>query len=289
VTQTTRPVTLSEKIREAGERLSDRLEAELLAALALDRPRRWLYAHGEFVPDPDTLTRLEALVRDRLDGMPIAYLSGRREFYGREFEVDSRVLIPRPETEHLIEFALHLDLPEQAQIADVGTGSGCIILTLACERPRWNCIGCDLSTEALQVAELNRSRLATQNVELRQGDLLQPLSDSNFDLILSNPPYVAEGDPHLDRGDLRHEPLVALTPGGDGLDVLRRLAAEAPRRLKHGAWLAVEHGHDQAAAVRALLSSAGFCEVRSIQDLAGIERITVGRKSALLDSTQITA
>lgn len=277
--EVSRPVTLTERIREAGERLSDRLEAELLAALALDRPRRWLYAHGEFVPDPDTLRRFEALVRKRLNGMPIAYLSGRREFYGREFEVDPRVLIPRPETEHLIEFALHLDLPEQARIADVGTGSGCILLTLACERPKWNCIGCDLSAEALQVAELNRTRLAADNVELRQGDLLEPLAGSSFDLILSNPPYVAEGDPHLDRGDLRYEPLIALTPGGDGLDVLRRLAAEAPARLKPNAWLGVEHGHDQAAAVRALFAAAGLSEVRSIQDLAGIERITVGRKS----------
>lgn len=279
MSEASRPVTISERIREAGERLGDRLEAELLAGLALDRPRRWLYAHGDSVPDPDTLKRFEALVRTRLDGVPIAYISGRREFYGREFCVDPRVLIPRPETEHLIEFALRLDLPARARIADIGTGSGCIILTLACERPGWECIGCDLSAEALQVAELNRNRLTAHNAELRQGDLLQPLADSIFDLIVANPPYVAEGDPHLDRGDLRHEPRVALTPGGDGLDLLRRLAAEAPALLKPGAWLAVEHGHDQAAAVGALFRAADLREVRSIQDLAGIERITVGRKS----------
>jgi len=278
VTQSDQAASLTSRIRAAGERLGDRLEAEILAALALEKPRRWLYAHGESVPDPATAARFEALLHARLNGVPIAYLSGQREFHGRNFRVDRRVLIPRPETEHLVDFALQLDLPDQARVADVGTGSGCIILSLACERPRWRCIGCDLSTEALQVAEINRSQLAADNVVLVHGDLLQPLKGRCFELIVANPPYVAEGDPHLDRGDLRHEPAIALTPGGDGLDVLRRLATEAPGLLQAAGWLAVEHGHDQAQQVRAMFVAAGLQNIASIRDLGGIERITAGQK-----------
>ncbi len=271
--------SLTARIRAAGERLGDRLEAEILATVALGQPRRWLYAHGESVPDPATAARFEALLQQRLEGVPIAYLSGQREFYGRPFRVDPRVLIPRPETEHLVEFALKLNLPERARVADIGTGSGCIILSLACERPGWRCIGCDLSTDALQVAEMNRSLLAADHVALVQGDLLEPIKDLRFELIVANPPYVAEGDPHLERGDLRHEPIAALTPGGDGLDLLRRLAREAPELLVAGGWLAVEHGHDQAESVRALFAAARLQDIASIRDLGGIERITVGRKS----------
>lgn len=272
--------TLSERIRAAGERLGDRLEAEVLASLAVSRPRRWLYAHGDVHLTSEEAARLDALLQRRLAGTPIAYLEGVREFYGREFRVDPRVLIPRPETEHLVDFALHLRLPDQASVADIGTGSGCIVLTLACERPGWSCVGCDLSEDALAVAAINRAALGLERVELVAGDLLQPIAGRAFDLIVSNPPYVAADDPHLDRGDLVFEPRIALTPGDDGLAILRRLAQESPAHLRPGGWLAVEHGHDQAAAVQELFRQAGFEQVASIPDLAGIARITIGQRRA---------
>lgn len=278
MSQTGRAASVAEHIRRAGERLGDRLEAELLASLALEQPRRWLYAHAESVPDPITLNRYEALVQQRLDGIPIAYLSGRREFYGREFRVDSRVLIPRPETEHLVDTALQLELPEDADIADIGTGSGCIVLTLASERPGWHCIGCDISPDALEVAESNRAALDLNNVELRHGDLVAPLGQQQCDLIVANLPYVAEHDPHLKQGDLRHEPEIALTPGGDGLVLLHQLVAQAPARLKPGGWLVVEHGYDQAEPVRARFAAAELQRIDSIRDLGGIERIALGQK-----------
>ncbi|MDT8438953.1 MAG: peptide chain release factor N(5)-glutamine methyltransferase [Wenzhouxiangellaceae bacterium] len=268
---------LTDWLASAGRRLGDRSEALALAALALERDRAWLFAHGDHRLNAAKRQRLDALLQRRINGEPVAYLAGRREFFGREFIVSPAVLIPRPETEHLIEFALTLDLPDDARVADIGTGSGCIALTLAAERPGWRCTGSDISQKALAIAARNRQALDLARVELLHGDGLQPLASNDFDLIVSNPPYVAEGDPHLERGDLVHEPTIALTPGGDGLAVLRRLITEAPARLSPGGWLALEHGHDQAASVRHLFECQAYADVRSICDLAGIERITVGR------------
>ena len=208
--------------------------------------------------------------------MPFAYLVGRREFYGRDFSVSPETLIPRPETEHLVEWALSLDLPADAHVADIGTGSGCIALTLAVERPRWQVVGTDTSTQALAVAEVNRKRFRADNVRLVAGNLFQPLGEERFHLVVSNPPYVADGDPHLEQGDVRHEPRIALTPGPNGLSILRQLIHDAPDSLLPGAWLLLEHGYDQAEAVRALFAEWGFQSVQSRRDLGGIERMTGG-------------
>ena len=268
---------ISDWLRAAAEACGSRLDAELLAAHALGRSRAWLYGHGGDALNPDQLNDLNVLLARREAGEPVAYIEGVREFYGREFQVGPAVLIPRPETEHLVDFSLEADLPDDARVADIGTGSGCILLSLALERPTWRCVGVDLSPDALDVARGNCERLGADTVELLQGDLLAPLAGRRFDLIVSNPPYVATGDPHLDQGDLRFEPRMALTPGGDGLDIVRRLIESALDYLTPGGWLALEHGHDQAEHVQALMHETGYRDVRSIRDLAGIERISAGR------------
>lgn len=275
-----RPQTVGQALAEARDRLGNRLEADLLTCHALGRERSWLYAHDNDRIDAASLARLEHLVAQRLEGRPIAQLCGQREFYGREFSIDERVLIPRPETELLIELALALELPERARVCDVGTGSGCIALTLAAERPQWRVAAIDQSADALAVATANRARLGLKHVELLRGDLLEPVIDRRFELVVSNPPYVAAADPHLERGDLRFEPRAALAAGPDGLDIIRRLVSTGFDQLAHGGWLLLEHGHDQAAAVRTLLQAIGFTDVTSRRDLAGIERVSLGKKPA---------
>lgn len=273
--------TVREMLARAAATLESRREAELVTGLALRRSRAWLIAHDDAPVDGAGLERFDSLVRKRAEGVPIAYLAGSREFYGRDFLVDESVLIPRPETEHLVEWALALDLPEHARVVDVGTGSGCIALTLAAERPGWSCSGTEVSKRALAVAEANRKRLGLdtdrERTALVHGHLLEPYRGPAPGLIVSNPPYVAEDDPHLDRGDVRFEPRIALSAGPDDLAVIRELIAAARARLAPGGWLLIEHGHDQAAATRELFSNAGFERVESKPDLAGIERITGGR------------
>ncbi|MGK7297286.1 MAG: peptide chain release factor N(5)-glutamine methyltransferase [Candidatus Wenzhouxiangella sp. M2_3B_020] len=269
--------TLRDHIADAAKRLGNRREADLLAGLALERPLSWIYAHDDEPTDPEILLRYADFVQRRSEGVPFAYLAGRQEFFGREFSVSPAALIPRPETEHLVEWTLALGLPERARLVDIGTGSGCILLTLACERPHWSCTGTDISREALAVAEINRVRLGAGNVELVHGGLFEPVAGRSLDLIVSNPPYVAAGDPHLEQGDVRYEPAVALTPGPDGLAVIRSLISDAPARLTAGGWLLIEHGHDQAAAVRKLFEERGFSDIESRRDLAGIERVTGGK------------
>jgi release factor glutamine methyltransferase len=268
--------TLAAALAEAERYVGDRAEARRLAGLALGRPASWILAHPEAILSDDAHARLRDLAARRADGVPFAYLAGEREFYGYSFTVDPAVLIPRPETEHVVEWALSLDLPETADVVDIGTGSGCIALSLAAERPGWNVTGTDVSTEALSVAARNRWLLGLARVDLLPGDLLDAVGDRRFDLIVSNPPYVAADDHHLRSGDVRFEPKVALTAGPDGLSVIRELVAGAPACLEPGGWLLVEHGHDQAEAVRTLLSDAGYEAVETRRDLAGIERVTGG-------------
>jgi len=271
------PATVKELLAQAAVLLKSRREAELIAELVLRRSRAWLIAHDdEPVGDPD-IERFDTLVHERAEGVPFAYLSGTREFYGRTFQVAPSVLIPRPETEHLVEWALKLGLPDTARVADIGTGSGCIILSLAAERPEWHAAGTDISAEALAVAAKNRARLALERVELLQGDLLSPLAGRELDCIVSNPPYVAAGDPHLKRGDLRFEPEIALSDGADGLAQIRALIEESLALLAPGGWLLLEHGYDQAAAVRDIFHASGYAQIESKTDLAGIERVTGGR------------
>lgn len=253
-------------------------ERRRIAAHLLGRSTAWVFAHGDHVPDAANAERLNALLQRRASGEPIAYLLGKREFYGRDFEVTPDVLIPRPETEHLVEAMLATLPATSARVVDVGAGSGCIALTLACERPEWAVVGIDIDEAALAIAERNRQRLGCGNVEWQRADLLDEV-DGPFDAIVSNPPYVAAGDPHLDQGDLRFEPARALTDDGDGLQLIRTLITQSTSRLHSGGWLWTEHGYDQASRVRELLKQAGFHAVESRCDLAGIERITGGQWS----------
>ncbi len=256
-----------------------RLETRVLAAFAWGVNPAWLIAH-----DTDSLSEthaapLQMLLARRLAGEPIAYLVGKREFYGRPFEVSPDVLIPRPDTELLVELALsHLPTDQAVEVLDLGTGSGCIAITLALERPLAHITAVDQSGAALTVARRNAARLHA-SVEFLQSDWFTALAGRHFDLIVSNPPYIAVADPHLARGDVRFEPLTALASGPDGLDDLRHLIRSASTHLKPGGTLLLEHGYDQAEAVRALLHTHHFLAAQSWPDLAGILRVSGGKLS----------
>ena len=261
----------------AVARLGSRLEAELLLAHAANNTRAWVYARLDESPGASVAARFDAVLARRAAGEPLAYILGQREFYGREFQVGPSVLIPRPETELVVDLALAVPGLERSTVADIGTGSGCIALTLAAERPAWQVTGTDLSCAALAIAENNRLALGLSSVTFAEGDLLAPLSGQYFDLIVSNPPYVAEHDPHLGQGDLRFEPAIALSCADQGLDIIRRLATGATRHLRNEGWLILEHGHDQGPRVAALLADQGYSDVATHPDLAGIDRVTLGR------------
>lgn len=251
------------------------LESRMLVSAATGLSAAGLHAHPERLLGTDEAARLESWIGRRAAGEPMAYLLGRREFHGRDFEVSPAVLIPRPETELLVELALQRLAP-QARVLDLGTGSGCIAISLACERSDLEVHALDLSDAALAVARRNAARHGA-TVQWWQSDWYQALPAAlRFDLIVANPPYIAAGDVHLSQGDLRFEPAAALTDGADGLTALRHIIATAPGRLMAGGGLLLEHGYDQAAAVRARLRAAGFDGVRSTPDLAGIERVSGG-------------
>lgn len=257
-----------------------RIEARVLLEHASGRSREWLIAHGDADADAEVGGHFEALVRRRAAGEPLAYLVGAREFYGRRFAVTPAVLIPRPETEALVEWAIG-HAPRGARVLDLGVGSGAIALTLALERPDLVVTATDRSSEAIAVAADNAQRLGAAGVALRAGDWYAALdAGERFELIVSNPPYVHAGDPHLAEGDLRFEPRDALTDGADGLDALRRIVGGATGRLSPGGGIALEHGWDQGSAVRALLEAAGFADVQTLRDAEHRERISVGRLGA---------
>jgi len=261
------------------EKREARLEARVLAAFAWKVTPAWLIAHDRDTPTDAQIAAADALLTRRLAGEPIAYLVGAREFYGRPFEVSPAVLIPRPDTELLVELALAHAPPGQAvEVLDLGTGSGCIAVTLALERPLAQVTALDRSPAALAVAQRNAARLDA-HVEFLSSDWFAALGGRRFDLIVGNPPYIAAGDPHLGRGDIRFEPLAALAAGGDGLDDLRRLTATAGAHLKPGGALLLEHGYNQADAVQALLQASGFQRPRSWTDLSRIRRVSGGHLS----------
>jgi release factor glutamine methyltransferase len=270
--------SVGQALAEARASGVDRLDAQLLLSHVMRRPRTWVLAHDEAPLDASQARRFRALCARRADAVPLPYLTGERAFHGLMLAVSPSVLVPRPETEHLVDWALEClaDLPggSAPAVADLGTGSGAIALAVAQACPRARVTAVDRSAEALAVARSNGERLGL-SVGWCLGDWWQPLSGRRFDLVLANPPYVAEGDAHLTA--LRHEPRGALTAGPEGLDALRAIVAGAPPHLRPGAWLLLEHGHDQAAAVSELLSRNGFVDVQVRPDLAGLPRCSGGR------------
>ena len=254
-----------------------RAEAELLLAHVLGRTRAWLFAWPESVPDASQRDAFDRLVAARARGEPVAYLLGRRAFWSLDLAVTPAVLIPRPETELLVELALaRLPDDRECAVADLGTGSGAIALSIARDRPRARVLATDASTAALDVARANAVRLGIGNIAFAQGDWCAALGDARFDAIVSNPPYIEAADPHLGQGDLRHEPLSALASGIDGLDAIRSIVAHAPDHLVPGGWLLLEHGWNQAGRVRELLAARGFAATGSQRDGNGHERVTFG-------------
>ncbi|MTV39000.1 peptide chain release factor N(5)-glutamine methyltransferase [Duganella radicis] len=257
----------------------DALDNRVLLCHALGLNRIALITQSERVLTDEEAQRYHALVQRRVAGEPIAYIVGRREFFGLPFEVNNAVLIPRPDTELLVELAMDR-LPAKGRVLDMGTGSGAIAVSLAHTRKDAEVTALDVSQDALAVARRNA---AANNVRVTflQSDWYAALADTApFDVIASNPPYIANGDRHLSEGDLRYEPVGALTDHADGLSALRIIISGAPRHLKPQGWLLMEHGYDQAEAVRALLTEADYAEVQSWRDLAGIERVSGGRLKA---------
>jgi release factor glutamine methyltransferase len=269
---------LAEAAQDAAAAADAREEAAVLMCAVLTCTRAWLFAHADEVLDTAAAARFHTLLERRLAGEPVAYLLGHREFWSLPLTVTAETLIPRPDTERLVEAALvRLPVDHRRDVVDLGTGSGAIALALARERPLAWIVAIDRSEGALRVARENAERLQLLRIEWLCGSWLEPLAERSFDVIAGNPPYIARNDPHLLRGDLRFEPLTALASGEDGLDDLRFICANAPRHLKPGGWLLLEHGFDQAAAVRGLMRDAGLLQVASLYDYGGNERVTEGR------------
>ena len=272
------------QLHQAKSKGVDRIDAQLLLLFCLGKSqsdRAWLIAHDDAVVDSAIAQQFTALCQQRLNGVPLAYLVGEKPFFGINLHVDSRVLVPRPDTETLVDWALSIQATRT--VLDLGTGSGAIALAIKHTQPEWKVTAIDYSADALDVARGNASRLGL-DIDFVQSawfDALKTEHDharfdlTKFDLIISNPPYIADDDPHM--AALKHEPKQALTSGDEGLDDIRRIIQDAPAFLNPDGWLLLEHGYDQAAKVRALLKSQGFSQVRSKLDLAGIERCSGGQ------------
>jgi release factor glutamine methyltransferase len=257
-----------------------RRDVEVLLGHCLGKPRAWLYGWGESEVDARHESRFRAMLSARARGEPVAYLTGQREFWSLPLAVDHNTLIPRPETETLVEWALALALPRGAAILDLGTGSGAIALALASERPDWSVTGVDCSAPALAVAERNAEALGLENIGFLRSDWFQQLLGLRYHLVVANPPYVAPDDPHLQQGDVRFEPDSALVARDAGLADLASIARAAPDHLFPEGWLLMEHGHDQGDAVRRLLLGSGFAAVATRRDLGGHERVSGGSHRA---------
>lgn len=274
---------LVELIQQAAAQLSAaspsaRLDAEVLIAHVLGLDRAALIAAPGRVVDNDAGEHIASLLQRREHGEPVAYLTGQREFWSLPLAVTPAVLIPRPETELLVERVLaHIPTGTDASIADLGTGSGAIALAIAHDRPRAKIVASDASAEALAVARANAEALGLSNVEFRAGEWLAALGEDQFDVIVSNPPYLRADDLHLREGDVRFEPRAALVAGTDGLDAIRVIVRDAQRHLHPGGWLLLEHGHDQASAIETLLKQSDYREIRGYQDLAGHRRVIEAR------------
>lgn len=281
-------MTPAELLAQDGQKLQQalgldpreaRLEVQILLCHVLGVARSWLIGHDRDDLADTPSQAYAALLERRLSGEPIAYIVGSREFFGLEFKTTQAVLIPRPETELLVELAL-ARIPENqpCKVLDLGTGSGAIAISIARNRPLAEVTAVDQSMEALAVARENAARLGTRNLCLLESNWFGALEGESFDLIVSNPPYVEAADPHLQQGDVRFEPLSALASGADGLDDIRRIAAAAPQHLKPGGWLLFEHGYNQGEGCREILRQNGFLAVETVNDLAGLERVSLGSR-----------
>ncbi|MGS0942124.1 peptide chain release factor N(5)-glutamine methyltransferase [Pseudomonas luteola] len=257
---------------------SERLDAELLLAAALGKPRSFLRTWPERIVTREAKDLYSTFIERRRDGEPIAYILGHQGFWSLDLEVSPDTLIPRPDTELLVETALALTGAERRRVLDLGTGTGAIALALAHERAQWQVMGVDRVDGAVVLAERNRARLGISNASFQQSHWFAALSAERFDIIVSNPPYIPHNDPHLDEGDVRYEPASALVAGDDGLDDIRLIVQQAPEHLLPSGWLLLEHGFDQAPAVRSLLTEQGFISVESHRDLGGHERVTLGQR-----------
>jgi len=276
-------VTVASALESARRSLlppdSAALDAQLLLAHALQRSRSWLLAHADATLDSAARAAFAALLARRVAGEPLAYITGRREFWSLLLAVNSAVLVPRPETELLVERALALLPKAGARVADLGTGSGAIALALASERADWQLTAIDHSSAALAVAAANARELGLRNLRLLASNWFSSLAGERFDLLVSNPPYIAESDPALLDLALQHEPRMALSSGPEGLDALWAIIAGATAHLLPAGWLLLEHGATQAAAVATMLVAQGFTHVRCHADLAGLPRVTEAQRT----------
>lgn len=274
-------MTIDESLRDAAARLpaspTSRLDAEVLLAHVCETNRTWLYTWGDRQLTQSQCERFQTLLAQRADGMPVAYLVGSREFWGLNLATSPATLIPRPDTERLVEVALESAPMPTGELLDLGTGTGAVALAFASERPGWQATGVDVAADAVTLAQSNAQRLSIANARFLQSDWFSALSGYRFGLIVSNPPYIADDDPHLLRDDVRFEPRSALVAEASGMSHLEWLAERAPDYLIPGGWLWMEHGHTQAPRVREILSRRGFHDVSSQRDLAGHERVTGGQ------------
>ncbi|HEY8568049.1 peptide chain release factor N(5)-glutamine methyltransferase [Microbulbifer sp.] len=262
---------------ELTESDSPRLDLEVLLCHLLGKSRAWLYTWPEHPLDESQQASFERLLQRRIAGEPVAHLTGSREFWSLPLKVNRSTLIPRPDTEVLVESVLALCPQEQLRALDLGTGTGAIALALASEKPHWQIVAVDRMPAAVALAEENRQRLGFTNVEILQSDWFDALDGRNFDVIVSNPPYIDPKDPHLREGDVRFEPLSALVADEAGLADIRQIAGAACAHLADGGLLVVEHGWDQGKAVRRIFSECGYSDIETRLDYAGRERITLGR------------
>lgn len=268
---------LKQTTDETGAGLQ-RIDAEFLLAHVLAKPRSWLYAFADHVPSEQLRSEFAALVQRRVNGEPIAYITGRRGFWSFDLQVTPDTLIPRPETELLVELAVARIHPEQAcRVLDLGTGTGAVALAIAQECPMASVLALDFSEAALAVARSNAAQLKIRTVEFLRSDWYAELAGRTFDVIVSNPPYIEAADAHLQQGDLRFEPLTALASGADGLVAIRLILAGAKVHLQPEGWLLIEHGWQQARAIRELFAQAGFTGIQNEQDLEGRDRVTIGQ------------
>jgi release factor glutamine methyltransferase len=279
--------TVTNALTQARLQLSSdeaKLEAQVLLQQVLNVSHAWLISHANDVLEANQLEAFHVLVQRRLNGEPIAYILGQREFYGLNLTVTSDTLIPRPDTETLVEAALAKLTNNQASVLDLGTGTGAIALAVAKHRPMAHVTAVDFSTAALKVAAQNAKQLNITNITFVESHWFDALAPTPFDIVVSNPPYIEHHDAHLSQGDLRFEPLTALASGADGLDDIRQIINDCLVYLKPQGWLMLEHGYNQAEAVADLMANVGLSNIETIQDLGGNDRVTLG-KNPLIVST----